>query len=34
MDGGKRTFNVPEIVGNGAAAGIANSYYPTLPTPG
>jgi hypothetical protein len=27
-DGGHRTFNFSEIVGNGAAAGIANTYYP------
>lgn len=27
-DGGRATFNFSEIVGNGAAAGIANSYYP------
>jgi hypothetical protein len=28
-DGGSRSFNVSEIVGNGAAAGIANLYYPS-----
>jgi len=27
-DAGNRAFNISEIVGNGAAAGIANSYYP------
>lgn len=27
-DAGHSTFNISEIVGNGAAAGIANSYYP------
>jgi len=26
-DGGKNTFNISEIVGAGAAAGIANAYY-------
>ncbi len=28
-DSGKRTFNVSEVVGAGAAAGIGNIYYPT-----
>jgi hypothetical protein len=28
-DVGKNTFNISEIVGAGAAAGIANAYYPT-----
>jgi hypothetical protein len=28
-DSGKRTFNVSEVVGAGAAAGIGNTYYPT-----
>ena len=27
-DSGRATFNISEIVGNGAAAGIANTYYP------
>jgi len=27
-DAGKRTFNLSEIVGAGAAAGIGNAYYP------
>jgi hypothetical protein len=27
-DSGRRTFNFSEIIGNGAAAGIANTYYP------
>lgn len=27
-DGGRNTFNVSEIVGAGAAAGIGNAYYP------
>jgi hypothetical protein len=27
-DSGKKTFNISEIVGAGAAAGIANTYYP------
>jgi len=27
-DGGKSTFNISEIVGAGAAAGIGNTYYP------
>jgi hypothetical protein len=27
-DGGKNTFNISEIVGAGAAAGIGNTYYP------
>ena len=27
-DGGHSTFNLSEIAGNGAAAGIANAYYP------
>jgi hypothetical protein len=26
-DGGKKTFNISEVVGAGAAAGIANAYY-------
>jgi hypothetical protein len=26
-DGGKKTFNISEVVGAGAAAGIANTYY-------
>jgi hypothetical protein len=28
-DSGKRTFNLSEIVGAGAAAGIGNAYYPS-----
>jgi hypothetical protein len=28
-DGNSRSFNISEIVGNGAAAGIANLYYPS-----
>jgi hypothetical protein len=28
-DSGRNTFNISEIVGNGAAAGISNAYYPT-----
>jgi hypothetical protein len=28
-DSGGRTFNVSEIVGNGAGAGISNTYYPS-----
>jgi hypothetical protein len=28
-DSGGRTFNISEIVGNGAAAGISNTYYPS-----
>jgi hypothetical protein len=28
-DSGRATFNISEIVGNGAAAGIANTYYPS-----
>jgi len=28
-DSGKRTFNLSEVVGAGAAAGIGNIYYPT-----
>jgi len=28
-DSGKRTFNLSEVVGAGAAAGIGNTYYPT-----
>jgi hypothetical protein len=28
-DGGGRSHNISEIVGNGAAAGIANLYYPS-----
>jgi hypothetical protein len=28
-DAGKNTFNFSEIIGNGAAAGIANTYYPS-----
>jgi hypothetical protein len=28
-DAGKNTFDISEIVGAGAAAGIANAYYPT-----
>jgi len=27
-DAGHTTFNISEIVGNGAAAGIGNAYYP------
>jgi hypothetical protein len=27
-DAGNRTFNISEIVGNGAAAGVSNLYYP------
>jgi hypothetical protein len=27
-DSGGRTFNISEIVGNGAGAGISNTYYP------
>ena len=32
-DGGKATFNVAEIVGAGAAAGIGNAYYPAQSNP-
>ena len=32
-DSGKRTFNLSEIVGAGAAAGIGNAYYPTESNP-
>ena|ERR1700737_773019 len=28
-DSGGRTFNISEIVGNGAGAGISNTYYPS-----
>ena len=28
-DSGNRTFNISEIVGNGAGAGISNTYYPS-----
>ena len=33
-DEGKRTFNISEIAGAGAAAGIANTYSMTNPIPG
>jgi hypothetical protein len=32
-DAGKTTFNISEIVGAGAAAGIGNSYYPAESNP-
>jgi hypothetical protein len=33
MDGGGNTFNISEIVGAGAAAGIGNAYYPAESNP-
>ena len=32
-DAGKNTFNISEIVGSGAAAGIGNAYYPAQSNP-
>jgi hypothetical protein len=32
-DGGRNTFNLSEIVGAGAAAGIGNAYYPAQSNP-
>jgi hypothetical protein len=32
-DAGKNTFNISEIVGAGAAAGIGNTYYPAQSNP-
>jgi hypothetical protein len=32
-DAGNSTFNISEIVGSGAAAGIGNAYYPTESNP-
>jgi hypothetical protein len=32
-DGGRNTFNISEIVGAGAAAGIGNTYYPKQSNP-
>ncbi|HEV7967273.1 MAG TPA: hypothetical protein VGP19_06880 [Candidatus Acidoferrales bacterium] len=32
-DGGKNTFNISELVGAGAAAGIGNAYYPAQSNP-
>jgi hypothetical protein len=32
-DGGRETFNISEIVGAGAAAGIGNAYYPAESNP-
>jgi hypothetical protein len=32
-DAGHNTFNISEIVGNGAAAGIGNAYYPAQSNP-
>jgi hypothetical protein len=32
-DGGRATFNISEIVGAGAAAGIGNAYYPAESNP-
>jgi hypothetical protein len=32
-DAGKNTFNISELVGSGAAAGIGNAYYPAQSNP-